>query len=253
MTAAATATATAPSHCFLLTKIPKEVRQSIYRHVFAGSKFIFTPTHRRNVKTPIRKAQSDAFVSTGQWKLLMVCHQIYDEGRAIFCEETILSTDPSEDVSANFLSESISNFTKAHVRQLRYIQPLAFQGDEICNVLSQFPKLMTCHLWLDFNKIMPDEDDTLDSQTLPAFLEERQPTALVFEAYGLLELSTRVTFLFAFRTFTHAAELSTGVTFLLAVHGFTHHRHNVPHAAKASHTMLYRFLFFKQTMLTCSP
>lgn len=117
---------------------------------------------------PIRKGQSAGVTATDHWKFLLACRQTYIEGRAVFCEETIVSQDPRFHPSAkiSLLTERVSDFTMTHVRHLRCIKPDTRCKKDISNVLSQFPKLTTCHLRLPFTRLSPREFDKHDTQAL---------------------------------------------------------------------------------------
>lgn len=128
-----TAIAATSPECFLLTRVPVEIHQSIYRYAFTGSKV--TATFSRDARTY-------AFIATNHQQLLFGCRQTYVEGKAIYWEETVIAAarhDPHSLVGNNtrFLSDNLSNFTKAPLRHLREILP----GYDTKDLLNQFPRL----------------------------------------------------------------------------------------------------------------
>ena len=125
----------------MILRLPVVIRIKIYRHVFKGSKVTFDPSQRRDITKPVRNGQCDAFVATKHFRILLACKQFYKEARAVFCEETQHSGG-----SPSFMADSISNFTKAHVKHLGGISLTKSKGEETANVLSQFPKLETCEV-----------------------------------------------------------------------------------------------------------
>ncbi|CAJ2512569.1 Uu.00g055840.m01.CDS01 [Anthostomella pinea] len=150
----------APTPTFL--GIPVELRLRIYGYVFAGSRVTFTPARRRDTNKPVEKAQSDAFTTEGHVDVLLTCKQCYSEGRTIFWEHARLraGVDPWSDtnvMSIYYLSESISDFTKAHVKHLRVAILGNHPGEEPRIVLSQFLRLKTCEIFMDYRKTTKEE------------------------------------------------------------------------------------------------
>lgn len=121
--------------------IPAEIRRMIYCHVFRGSRCTFDVGNRLDKNKPVRKGQGDAFKATDHRNLLLTCRQAYNEARLEYCAETYFSRGDS---SLAMFSETLSCFTKAHLRRLENVE---LDGDTASD-LTQLPSLQVCILTL---------------------------------------------------------------------------------------------------------
>lgn len=154
----------APS-CLLLNRVPREIRDMVYRSTFEGAKVV-------------QEAGTTTFRATGQWQLLLTCRQAYDEARPVFCAEIRMDFKICSPLDLN---KNVSDFTKARVRHLGLVQELQARrilvrdfnrwphDEDLCGferahldrgapwfVPGQFPSLQTCILPTVTRQVRPE-------------------------------------------------------------------------------------------------
>lgn len=168
--------------CLLLDGVPREIRDMIYSFTFKGAKVI-------------QDTSKNTFQATDQWQLLLTCRQAYDEARPIFYAETrmVFETCSSLDSIKN-----VSDFTKAHVKELGLVRGFKFREMLVGYfgrshhhehlhgperdwldygapglLLSQFPSLQTCILPMETRLLcpwkgesMPTSEESLLAETI---------------------------------------------------------------------------------------
>ncbi|KAI1343190.1 hypothetical protein F5Y15DRAFT_226303 [Xylariaceae sp. FL0016] len=145
-------TPTAPLN--LLT-IPLELRQEIYRHVFTRSEIRMK--RLRTIFAGPFEIPAPAYGPSnwhvyGDTNILLTCKQAYQEGRAVFWQETRLYGERYWDSwsTVEELSSALGDFAKEHVRHIRDLDlQCTFVNSSIQDILATFApfkSLRTCYL-----------------------------------------------------------------------------------------------------------
>ncbi|KAH9994900.1 hypothetical protein F4779DRAFT_607866 [Xylariaceae sp. FL0662B] len=142
--------------------IPPELRLLIYRNVFQGSSVGLIHRQRNSEGSgPVADGQpSETFVTSDYPSILLTCKQCYNEGLALFWQETrvIVRVREYPYASALFLLDRcLSGFAKANIKHIRDVElrrrsyHMAHQATQ--EALDKFPRLETYQVSLGWTRI----------------------------------------------------------------------------------------------------
>lgn len=155
--------------CYLLEKLPAELRLDIYKHTFEGSRFLATLAENANSSSEQHKAHAVLHCSK-HFGLLLSCRSVYNEALDIYWSQTVLRLKCPRmvhtsirafhqakfriDTFCHHLCNSLPEAAKAHVRHVRGMVLPALRSTWIeknptltaSTLLGTFKKLATCEL-----------------------------------------------------------------------------------------------------------